>query len=467
METLPPEIHALIFSYACTFPATSVSLSLVSKYFREASEPYRWYCVSLNGYEQVVKFARTLQRQLQAKVNGAKGKCTIAGRKHNASHRSEATDKRIWPIYHLFVGDRDGHRYINCPSDCDPSHFSLQYASRYSQFPPALREILAYAAPSLVTLSFFSDSHSFEESVSSVMVVLSLAYPRLRELTLRAGCTPSQVMGPAELQTRHDCRMPMLGRLHLALPYHGFENGNLDATHRLVQTIAPRAFTAAQRDNSSDADGGADLSNSALSYLRFTMLDKWGSKRVVEVIHAELAESHIVSPSLALPAPPSDWDIPLTASASRVTWPRLVPPTISLFAIQPSPTSTFYCSCCMDLRGDVDVMRILERMAEVADKQRFLYLDRRSIKIRKCRTDPMEVAGYGFAEAKMDWLERMQGEEGCWHAREGVESEDDSESSFHRSPIASPITVGKSRSARRARAMMSRVGDAFKKLKLW
>lgn len=473
MEKLPAEIHSLIFSYASTFPSTAVSLSLVSKYVRDVSEPYRWQCIALNGYDQVVKFAKGLEKGDTKKSSSGKGKgLTLAGRKYCSlsQHASETTPDKgpARPIYHMFVSDRDCRRYIPCPANYDPTHFSLQY---YSQFPPALKAALAYAAPTLVTLSFFSDSHSFEESVSSVNAVLSLAYPHLRELTLRACCTPSQVMGPPELVARPACNMTQLARLHLALPYHGFDNGNLLATHRLVQTIAPFAYVQGQ-DNDKDAKGDgnssqtADVPVSALSHLRFTMLDKWGSKRVVEVIHAELAALRIVSPSLSLPAPPPDWDIPLTASASRVTWAQLLPPTIALFAIQPSPTSTFYCSCCMDLRGDVDVMRILERMAEAADKARFLYLDRRPIRVRRCRTDPMEVAGYGFVEARLDWEQRMRGGEGCWSAREDMDSEGDS-SETSLGPISPPVPMRKTRKGGHPRVLMSRVGSAFKKLKVW
>ncbi|KAF7796296.1 hypothetical protein EIP86_007473 [Pleurotus ostreatoroseus] len=492
MEKLPPEIHTVIISYACTSPSTAISLSLVSKYFRDVSEIYRWKSVSLTSAVQIIAFAKLVESRSPMKcatTSCGKSK-SISARKQNTPHTQitaspDTQELRNWPIYDLFVSDKDNSRDLSCPLDCDPTHFSLQRASRYAQLPTALRTILTYATPTLLTLSIFSDTRAYEESVDLVSAVLSFNYPLVRELTLRAGCTPAQVMGPpGEPAVDHGnagssdglaldvCRMPALQRLHLALPYHGFENGNLDATYRLLYFLAPRAFAEAVHSEENEGDDSevlVDAENgtprSALSHLRFTMLDKWGSRRVVEVLHAELAALHIVAPTLALPPAPSDWDIPLAATASHIAWARLLPTTLSLFAIQPSPTSTFYCSCCMDLRGDVDVMRVLERMGEVADKERFLYLQRRSIKIRKCRTDPAEVAGYGFVEAQLDWQERIQGEAGCWRAREDIDLDCESDTSvppFQISPRTS--TAGKQR---RTKAFMSRVGNAFKKLKVW
>ena len=472
MDKLPPEIHELIFSFACTAPSTSASLALVSKYFRDTSQPFKWQCVALNGCNQVLKFARAIGRgeRVKSPSYGSRCKALLHRRSSITAIHETAVVYRRPPIYHLFLSDRGSHRYVSRPSNCDPAHFASQYVSRYSQFLPAFREILFYAAPTLTTFSLFSDSFSFDENVSSLQTVLSSTFPQLRELTLRACCTPAQVMGLVH-QKHFQCNMPALQRLHLALPYHGFDNGNLGATHRLVRTIARNAYpTGYDSDVEGEEHEQVDMdvtpdADSAFSHLRFTMLDKWGSKRVVEVIHAELAELKIVTPSLTLPAPPSDWDIPLSAVASRVTWARLLPPRLALFAIQPSPTSTFYCSCCMDLRGDVDVMRILERMAEVADKERFLCLDRRPINVRRCRTDPMEVAGYGFAEARMDWLERMEGGGGCWRLREDFDCDDVSPlGSPPAAPSPIPATMGKRGGHR---PLISRFGNALKRFKIW
>ena len=395
MDKCPPEIHARIASYACTDDGyTGCSLSLVSRYYNQVSSPYRWQCIAFPGYDCVISFANAL-----GKVRTRR------------------------PIHHLFLSDRQ-------------SEITSRFTNDYEiEFLPVFARILEYAAPTLRTLSIFSDAN-FYHGTRTVLRCLSLSFPHLQELTIRACCTSGRLVGNQPGDTI-PCDMPNLTRLHLALPYQGLSLDGLQATHNLVWSIS-----------------------TDISHLRFTMLDKWGSRRVVEVIHAELAQSGVVPDTLDLP--PSDWDSPRTATAIPVTWDKLLPDNIELFSIQPSPTSTFYCSCCMDLRGDVDVMRTLERISNVADKDRFLYMDRRPIQVRKCRTDPMEVAGYGLAEARGDWLERIRGEGGCWRQKD--DDEIDSMSRTERSPSpTSPILapIGKPRTRR------LKLKGALKKLKIW
>ncbi|KAI0345954.1 hypothetical protein BDW22DRAFT_1370326 [Trametopsis cervina] len=402
MDKCPPEIHARIFSYACTDDGTTgCHLSLVSRYIHQVSSPYRWQCLALAGFKHVAQFADVLEGVKQKR-----------------------------PIYHLFLSDRRPY-VIDTQTNFD--HF-MEYDTK---FVPAMMQILRLAGPTLQTLSLFSEA-CFVDGAMAVKHCLSIPYPQLKELTLRACCTPSQLTGTFRGDTI-PCNTPELTLLHLALPYHGFSSDNLQATHNLVQSISPN-----------------------VEQLRFTMLDKWGNRRVVEVIHSELADSGIVSDVLDLP--PSDWDSPRIATAHPVTWDRLLPENLKLFAIQPSPTSTFYCSCCMDLRGDVDVMRILERMSDLADKERFLYMDRRPIRVRKCRTDPLEVAGYGHQEARSDWMERIDEGNGCWKQRDDLDC--DANSQDGRTQLRSPpafLLVPKRKKMRR----VTRLKNMFKKLKVW
>ncbi|KAI0802013.1 hypothetical protein BC629DRAFT_160810 [Irpex lacteus] len=396
MDKCPPEIHARIVSYACTDAGyTGCALSLVSHYFSQVSSPYRWQCIALPGYDQIICFANILARS-----------------------------KTRRPIHHLFLSDRRSELVLSSTDDYETKFLSI-FAS-----------VLQYAAPTLRSLSFFSDA-SFYYGAQSVSQCLSTPYPFLQELTIRACCTSSRLVGNQSGDTL-PCNMPDLTHLHLALPYHGLSRDGLQATHNLVRSIS-----------------------SAISHLRFTMLDKWGSRRVIEVIHSELSESGIVPAVLDLP--PSDWDSPRTATASPVNWDRLLPDNLKLFAIQPSPTSTFYCSCCMDLRGDVDVMRILERMSDLADKERFVYMERRPIRVRKCRTDPMEVAGYGLIEARGDWLERIHGGGGCWRQKDD-EDIDSMNAAVARAPSPDVLAL---RPNRKPGRRMTKLKNAFRKWKIW
>ncbi|KIP10196.1 hypothetical protein PHLGIDRAFT_101534 [Phlebiopsis gigantea 11061_1 CR5-6] len=400
MDRCPPEIHARIFAYACTDDGTTgCSLARVSRYIREVSLPYQWQCIALAGFKRVVQLAREIEKSRIRR-----------------------------PVFHIFLCDRHSPPPNCYPHTEDRTAYELELL-------PALSIILGYVSESLETLSLFSDA-CFYDGAIAVRHVLSFPYPHLKELTIRACCTPRQLAGfrPGDSLP---CETPNLERLHLALPYHGFSSDNLQATHNLIQSIS-----------------------SEVSHLRFTMLDKWGSRRVVEVVHAELAASRILTPVLDLP--PLDWECPSTATACPVTWDRLLPDGLRFFAIQPSPTSTFYCSCCMDLRGDVDVIRILERMSVVADKDRFAYMDRRPIRARKCRMDPLEVAGYGFVEAKNDWQTRVKNGGGCWKQKDAPDS--DMESS-EEEPTGSPTLP--LLSSRPQVSRMSKLRRVVKRWKMW
>ncbi|KAI9065743.1 hypothetical protein FKP32DRAFT_1665249 [Trametes sanguinea] len=54
MNALPLELHAQIFEFACTDDGTTArSLSLVSRYVRDVSAPYRYQSLSIFGLEQM------------------------------------------------------------------------------------------------------------------------------------------------------------------------------------------------------------------------------------------------------------------------------------------------------------------------------------------------------------------------------------------------------------------------------
>lgn len=404
MDRCPPEIHERIFSYACrSDPTTGCSLSLISHYIREVSAPYHWQSIALAGFQRVVQLASQIRH--------------IKGKK---------------PIYHLFLCDRppSSQHCVLHPDD---------YSAYDSDFLPALCTVLAYACATLETLSFFSDASFFQGAIA-VRHLCSFPYPHLKELTLRACCTPRQLAGsqPRDMLL---CQTPVLEKLHLALPYHGFSNDNLQATHNLVQSISPD-----------------------VTHLRFTLLDKWGNRRVVEVIHAELAASGIVAPVLDLPSSQLPGGAS-TAVAFPVTWDRLLPPNLSFFAMQPSPNDAFYCSCCMDLRGDMDVIRILERMSEKADHTRFGYMRRRSVSPRSCSSNPIEVAGYGYVEAKQDWMERIYEGDGCWKQKEVPDL--DVDLTVDQRPQRPPSVDTTRKSASRA-SRLFRLANAVRRLRtLW
>ncbi|KAL7280028.1 hypothetical protein ACG7TL_006442 [Trametes sanguinea] len=361
-----------------------------------------------------------------------------------------------------------------------------------------LRGILRHAAPTLKTLAVIC----FEAPLDSAAIIsqaLRLHYPCLTELTIRGRCTSRQLSQPVSpsperdgeapdpVESRSDTdsageevipstwpSIPTLRRLHLAAAFQGFSHGT-HPEHILINELAP-----------------------SLTHLRFSVLDLWGSKRIAEILHGECADLGIADPLLEVsPSPPRLSSIPPSSSntaqlansgathvsipiirfprltfpiagrsrlelrpptphkASRVTWHRLIPINglLQLFAFQPAPTELFdfYCSCCMDVRGDGDVMRVFEALARSAD-ERFLYIP--------CH----KKSGYDFDDAQTDWLERIVGCSGCWAERrrdegreiaaEAVESLPDEEQTFD------GRAHGKGRHSSRLKAAVKRIRRA-------
>lgn len=372
MDRCPPEIHGRIFDLACSDDGTTGrSLSSVSRWFRTVSSPYQWQSLVIYGQNQVYNFSQSLRD----------------ADKPTARYRRR--------IYHLFICDR-------APRMGSTPEADVQLLKHKN----AVHHILTYAAPTLDTLTYFS-TVSFLNGATYIATVLGISYPDLTELTIRGRCTPMQIRSLTSALDITPTTLPNLQRLHLALPFHGFSYGNLDKTQALAHTIAPH-----------------------ITHFRLTLLDMWGSKRVSEIVHAELSRMGIAPATLHLPPLAASDDtgemlipVPRVIEVEDVeSESTLLPSNLALFVLQPSPTRAFYCSCCMEYRGDVDVMPIFEKMADLAQSStgeghcKFLYLgSKRNI-----------CMGYGPAEARMDWLEGIAEGGGCWRRRDyTIEEEGD------------------------------------------
>lgn len=326
---------------------------------------------------------------------------------------------------------------------------------------------------------------SLESPMDSAMILsqaLSLHYPGLVDLTIRGRCTPEQldqakrnsdVVTAAVLDGEDsDALWPSISslrRLHLVCAFNGLGRGTR-AEHTLIHRLAP-----------------------SLTHLRFTVLDLWGSKRIAEIVHAECAQSGIMDPyielrdpsflnlelgfstSQAYPTRPENTCIPHSATplatqstfnpsrlllkASRVAWDRVLPPAemLELFVFQPPPVSNtdFYCSCCMDARGDRDVMRVFEALARASDG-RFLYLPRRVRTV------------YGLKEAEEDWLDRVKGLQGCWAARQELPVREAAVAAVvSPASLASQPVLDRRASGKRKRITLKGVVKRLQKAKFW
>ncbi|KAI0333693.1 hypothetical protein GY45DRAFT_1244036 [Cubamyces sp. BRFM 1775] len=449
MEACPIELQLLIFSFACTDDgSTGRSLSLVSRAFYELSYPYQWNSLAIRGYPQAVAFAKLL---------------------YSLQPTAFSPPRVPRAIHNLFVSTRTEHaahdNIIGEPPDA---------------WVGVLCSILRYAAPTLQTLSIVC-FESTRDCAAILSHALRVRYPALTELTIRGRCmvrrfprpTPIEEVGSSDSVTVDDRRqsdklgeakeggdkprtwqpIPTLRRLHIACTFQGMTLGT-HAEHTFISELAPE-----------------------LTHLRLSVLDLWGSRRIAEILHAECAENGMADPLLevfpvntlahlthplqpigngANAAAAGDPDVRV---AKRVTWDRVLPSTnqLELFAFQPPPTESldFYCSCCMDVRGDRDVMRVFEALARGSDG-RFLLVP--------CCTRE----GYGFSEALADWLGRMGGSQGCWGA-DRQDSEPPVAVDAARTPPhgEEALDVARARRKQRRASSLQSIKSALQKAKFW
>ncbi|KAH9912972.1 uncharacterized protein BXZ73DRAFT_55780 [Epithele typhae] len=119
MDSLPLELHAQIFEFACTDDGTTArALSLVSHYIREVAAPFLYQSLSISGLKQM----------------------------NDLCERLATTPPHLRRIRHLFLSDwtaADVRKHTSAPSDMERYDAERSFAAR----------ILALAAPTLEALT--------------------------------------------------------------------------------------------------------------------------------------------------------------------------------------------------------------------------------------------------------------------------------------------------------------------------
>ncbi|KAI0631427.1 hypothetical protein C8Q77DRAFT_1218919 [Trametes polyzona] len=237
MDTLPLELHAQIFAFACTDDgSTARSLSLVSKYVREVAAPYRFQSLAISGMEQMSELVTRL----------------------------EATPPHLRRIRHLFLSD-----WTHAQTKERIVRTSEEAQDRYLLEKTLALRILAAAAPTIETLAVLVACPYTGPPLLGAL--FSTAMPCLTELSVH-GFYPF----PHTPNT-----MPRLERLRLSgnrNPNGLFEFGALDSacpslTHlTLSGVIAATAF--AEELRSALEPRGGDMPTARL--IPRIML-KWGA----------------------------------------------------------------------------------------------------------------------------------------------------------------------------------------------
>ncbi|KAI0318801.1 CHAT domain-containing protein [Amylostereum chailletii] len=380
MQSCPPEIHAHIFSFACTDEGqTGCALSLVSRYVRNASRPYQWQTLALVGVSQTKRFASTLPTD---------GTNPVISR----------------PISHLFLSNRQEEdarelRFYEVRATCDITarrRIDTAFNHEADEWGAAIRRIFAYAAGTLGTLSLMCyDVHLSPKGRLFFSDIKGYSFPVLEEMTIRGGLdtwlrddegqprwdkTPEEDEPRVEEEKEVVPTLPRLKKLHLVTPV------SFDLFIRRIHPLAPN-----------------------ISHLRLSELlafDYDMSKR----IFSELVESGVVPP--LLPGLEDQKGDNATPVVRPVEWNRFLPPqhTLKRLIIQPSqlPESNRVCACCSGYFKILDMTALLREMARSAYTDQFVYL-------------PAPAKSYTFAQGLDDWRGRLEGRKGCWVERADVD----------------------------------------------
>lgn len=189
MDTLPLELHSQIFEYACVDDGTTArSLSLVSRYVRHVSEPFRYQSLAVAGLASLTQLVNKLE--------------------------SLPTHRRR--VRHLFLSDwtqKQVHEKAIPSDDADMDRYDLEKST--------ITHILDLVASTLETFAFVS-ACPFNSS-SLVGYLFSLHFPCLRDLAVH-GFYPFP---------HSPDRMPSLEHLHLSgnrNPHGLLQSGGLSSS---------------------------------------------------------------------------------------------------------------------------------------------------------------------------------------------------------------------------------------------
>jgi len=197
MQNCPPEIHAYIFELACTDGGpTGVALSAVSHYVRAMSAPYQWHTLSVAGTPQTVRLVERI-RSFSTSPSSA-----LISREQQQppdadSVKGKERAKLGGPaISHLFISNRPPARArelryteMGATRDMvDRRRIEAVFNIEADAWARAVRELFAYAAPTLRTLAMMCyDIHVSPNGRLFFSDLRRYRFPHLEELSIRGG----------------------------------------------------------------------------------------------------------------------------------------------------------------------------------------------------------------------------------------------------------------------------------------
>jgi len=197
MDRCPAEICSEIYAFACVDDGrTGRALSLVSKYTRETSKPYKLQSISVIGYNQLLAFADLVEN---TPLHLRQVKCIFI----SAHPRSTASDPRaLTPEY---ARRQQAYAAVGRILKAISSFVTIVHAFFvfYRPFP-----LLPVSLPALVELTVHGPTETlmdFDENIQ---------FQSLKHLHLSSFCSPFYILGSVSKLT------PSLAHLRLSAPEH-------------------------------------------------------------------------------------------------------------------------------------------------------------------------------------------------------------------------------------------------------
>lgn len=236
---LPLELWTRIFSYACTDDGrTGCSISLVSRYFRDASLPVRLQCVFVSGPKEMSSLADMLERR-STQTSPVRHLCMFQWIpvRETTSVLDSLDFEGVVRMRNLrWYGDpNEVMDLIQREQSFRPNYTKSAWRERYRKASEAVEQeiqqgllrVLRLVAPTLQTLTIVWNDWMPVE-------FFDIGFPRLLEFTLLGNvwtvCMPDPKAPSMQL-------MPALERLHLTCcccQLQGFENSVPALTHLRV-----------------------------------------------------------------------------------------------------------------------------------------------------------------------------------------------------------------------------------------
>ncbi|KAI0052065.1 hypothetical protein FA95DRAFT_1554041 [Auriscalpium vulgare] len=388
MNSCPPEIHAQIFSLACTDDGfTGRSLSHVSRYVRQASAPFQWQSLVISGARKTKKFAELLDELSSRNPDPCDHISTLFPR----------------PITHLFVSNRmpedaRERRYNEMGATRDMAErrkIALAFDEEADSWAAAIRRIFSYAAGTVRTLTMMCyDIHVSPNGRLFFSDLKRYFFPMLEELTIRGGFDTR--LRDYDGASHHDDddddaarveasapTLPSLRRLHLISPI------SFDLFLLRLRPLAP-----------------------GISHVRLSELLPFDYD-MTRQLYSELAARALVPPRL-----PGLRDCMWSAEpvARPVDWVAFLPQetVLAQLVLQPSQLPREpdrMCGCCTGYYRVDDMTRLLKEMAREAFSDQYVFLP----------AGKRRGLGYAFEEGMADWRSRAIGGKGCWKERGEVD----------------------------------------------